>query len=124
MAKKKTTNKKVSSKKKTSDALAIIDSKLYDGKPDRQDELDKARADDAVARKIYQLRSDAGLSQREFAKRVGTTASVICRLEDADYEGHSMAMLRKIAKAFNKRVEIRFVSIKKSALAQSGNQPA
>ena len=26
-----------------------------------------------------------------------TTASVICRLEDADYEGHSMAMLRRVS---------------------------
>ncbi len=40
---------------------------------------------------------------------VGTTASVICRLEDADYEGHSLAMLQRIAAALNKRVEIRFV---------------
>ena len=44
--------------------------------------------------------------------RVGTTASVICRLEDADYEGHSLAMLRRIAAALNKRVEIRFISMK------------
>jgi len=44
-----------------------------------------------------------------FAALVGTTASVISRPEDADYEGHSMAMLRRIAAALNKRVEIRFV---------------
>jgi len=37
---------------------------------------------------------------------------VICRLENADYEGHSSAMLRRIAAALNKRVEIRFVSLK------------
>ena len=42
-----------------------------------------------IARKIYDLRMKADLSQRELAKRVGTTASVICRLENADYEGHS-----------------------------------
>src|ERR1019366_3629185 len=32
-----------------------------------------------------------GLSQRAMARKAGTTASVICRLEDADYEGHSLA---------------------------------
>jgi hypothetical protein len=42
-------------------------------------------------------------------KLVGTTASVICRLEDADYEGHSLAMLRRIAAALGKRAEIRFL---------------
>jgi hypothetical protein len=46
---------------------------------------------------------------------IGTTASVICRLEDADYEGHSLAMLRRIAAALNQRVEIRFVPIRRSA---------
>jgi hypothetical protein len=43
------------------------------------------------------------------AKLIGTTASVICRLEDADYEGHSLAMLNRIATALNRRVEIHFV---------------
>ncbi len=46
---------------------------------------------------------------------MGTTASVICRLEDADYEGHSMAMLRRIAAALKKRVEVRFVPLRRSA---------
>ena len=44
---------------------------------------------------------------------IGTTASVICRLEDADYEGHSLAMLNRIAGALHRRVEIRFVPIRK-----------
>ena len=59
---------------------------------------------------IHGLRAKAGLSQRALAQKVGTTASVICRLEDADYEGHSLAMLRRIAAALGKRIEIRFVS--------------
>jgi predicted transcriptional regulator len=42
-------------------------------------------------------------------KRVGTTQSVISRLEDADYEGHSLAMLNRIAAAVERHVEIRFV---------------
>jgi len=56
-----------------------------------------------VASLIYDLRTWAGLSQRALARKVGTTASVICRLEDADYEGHSLAMLRRIAAALDKR---------------------
>ena len=62
-----------------------------------------------VARSIQALRSEAGLTQQELADLVGTTASVICRLEDARYEGHSVTMLRRIAAALNKSVEIRFV---------------
>jgi ribosome-binding protein aMBF1 (putative translation factor) len=70
-----------------------------------------------ISRKIYDLRTKAGLSQRELAKKVGTTASAICRLEDADYEGHSLSMLKRIAEALDKRLEIRFVSAKKMRVA-------
>ncbi len=58
------------------------------------------------------MRNKAGLNQRELAKRVGTTASVICRLEDADYEGHTLVMVRRIATALNRRLELRAVPIK------------
>jgi hypothetical protein len=44
---------------------------------------------------------------------------VICRLEDADYEGHSPAMLRRIAAALGKRVEIRFVPAAKPKRTKS-----
>jgi transcriptional regulator with XRE-family HTH domain len=60
----------------------------------------------AVARTIYELREQAGLSQKELADRVETTQSVISRLEDADYEGHSLSMLNRIAKALNRRVQV------------------
>jgi transcriptional regulator with XRE-family HTH domain len=61
------------------------------------------------------LRTKAGLSQRQLAKLVGTTASVICLLEDADYQGHSLSMLRRIAAALNHRVEIRFMPVRHKA---------
>ena len=100
-------------KKVTTDALEIMDREFFEGKPDRLSELEQMRADDAVARKIFELRTKAELSQRELAKMVGTTASVICRLEDADYEGHSLAMLNRIAAALHRRVESRFVPIRR-----------
>ncbi|MGH8066652.1 MAG: hypothetical protein ACRERE_15735 [Candidatus Entotheonellia bacterium] len=45
---------------------------------------------------------------------MGTTASVICRLEDTAYEGHSLAMLHHIAAALDQRVEIRFLPAKRT----------
>lgn len=98
--------------KPTDDAVEILHRRLVDDDPEKLAELEKIRADNDVARKIYDLRMAAGLSQRALAKLVGTTASVICRLEDADYEGHSLAMLNRIAAVLNKRVEIRFLPIK------------
>ena len=62
-----------------------------------------------IAQMIYDARQAAGLTQKELADAVGTTQSVISQLEDAEYEGHSLSMLRRIAKALNRRVEIRMV---------------
>ena len=70
-----------------------------------------------IARKICELRTKAGLSQRELAKRVGTSASAICRLEDADYEGHSLSLLKRIADALGRRVEIRVLPVKRLRIA-------
>jgi ribosome-binding protein aMBF1 (putative translation factor) len=98
--------------KRIKNGIAILHRRYYEGKPERIAALEEMRAADDVARKILDLRTSAGLSQRQLAKLVGTTASVICRLEDADYEGHSLAMLRRIAAALKQRIEIRFVPVK------------
>ena len=50
--------------KPTSDAVEILHRRLVAGKPERMAELEQIRADDAVARKIHDLRVQAGLSQR------------------------------------------------------------
>jgi DNA-binding XRE family transcriptional regulator len=62
-----------------------------------------------IARKICDLRTQAGLSQRALAKLAGTSASAIGRLEDADYTGHSLSLLKRVASALDKRIEIRFL---------------
>jgi DNA-binding XRE family transcriptional regulator len=102
---------------KTRDGIAILHRRFYAGKPDRIAALEEARAADEIARKIVEMRLAAGLTQRQLAKAVGTTASVICRLEGADYEGHSLGMLRRIAAALERRVEIRFLPIEKKLQA-------
>jgi transcriptional regulator with XRE-family HTH domain len=76
--------------------------------PQRVESFEEEIVNAEIARKIYNLRTKAGLSQRELAKRVGTSASAIWRLEDADYDGHSLSMSKRIAEALDKRIEIRF----------------
>src|SRR5436853_918386 len=99
-------------RRKTTDAIEIIHQRFFAGRPRRMAQLHEAIADDEVARKVYELRTKAGLTQRQLAKLIGTTASVICLLEDADYQGHSLSMLRRIAAAVNRKVEIRFVPVR------------
>ncbi len=96
---------------------------LYDkhvgGDPERVASFEAEIANAEIAQIIHDLRKKAGLTQHELAKRVGTTTSVICRLEDADYEGHSLPMLRRIAAALSQRVEIRFVPVKRRKLQRA-----
>ena len=100
------------SKKTTTDAPKIL-ARMTGKDLKLQHEFEEELAHREVARKIYQLRGGARLSQAELARRVGTTQSVISRLEDADYDGHSLAMLNRIAAAVERRVEIRFVARKR-----------
>ena len=100
--------------KPTTDAVEILHRRLYASKRKRLKSLEEARANQEIARKIYELRTAARLTQAQLGKLIGTTASVICRLEDADYDGHSLAMLRRIGTALNQRLEIRFVPIRRS----------
>ena len=94
--------------KRTSDALALVD-QLTGTSRKMAGLTEQENANLDMARKIYELRTKARLSQAELARKVGTTKSVISRLEDADYDGHSLEMLRRIASALEKRVEIRFL---------------
>lgn len=104
-----------SKRKPTRDALEILHRRYYKGRPKRLAALEAAQANDEIGRRILELRTEAGLTQSQLAKKIGTTPSVICRLEDADYGGHSLAMLRRIATALHRRVEVRFVPMRKSA---------
>ena len=102
-------------RKPTSDAVEVLHRRFYEGKPSRLKNLEESRANEEIARKIRELRTATSLTQTQLAKLIGTTASVICRLEDADCEGHSLAMLRRIGTALNQRVQIRFVPVRRSA---------
>jgi len=95
--------------KKTTDTVKILHARYIKDDPERLESLQREREKAYIAGQIYELRTRAGLSQAELAERVGTTQSVISRLEDADYEGHSLNMLRRIAKALNCRIDVRFV---------------
>ena len=56
---------------------------------------------------VREMREGAGLTQTELAKKVATTQSVIARLEDAEYTGHSLTMLERIAAACGVDLKLR-----------------
>jgi ribosome-binding protein aMBF1 (putative translation factor) len=81
--------------------------------PELKQLTEEARINAAVAQLIFDARNKSGLSQAELAERIGSRQSVISRLEDADYDGHSLTMLQRIAAALGKHLTIEFASTRR-----------
>ena len=97
-------------RKRTTSASRIV--RRIAGKDPRVlDDVAEQKLNVRVAEMILKAREAAQLTQAQVAKLVGTTQSVISRLEDADYEGHSLTMLQRIAEALNRRLDVRLVPV-------------
>ncbi len=94
--------------KRTNDALKIIKRMMAED-PQLQEMVRESSLNAQVSQIIYDARKQAGLTQQQLADLIGTTQSVIARLEDADYEGHSLSMLARIAAALNQKIEIKML---------------
>ncbi len=100
--------------KKTCDALKIIDRMIGDDTELRA-MVDEERAGAEIAQLIYDARARAGLTQKELAELLGTKQPTIARLEDSEYDGHSLGMLRRIATVLHMRLEIRLIPDQEAA---------
>ena len=96
-------------KKKTYKAAKILRDRYIGDDPGRKASLEAERLNAQVARTIFQMRAESGMTQKQLADLIGTTQSVISRLEDADYEGHSIAMVTKIAEALERKVRVQLM---------------
>jgi transcriptional regulator with XRE-family HTH domain len=57
---------------------------------------------------IYDMRTEAGLSQRELAERMGTTQSVISRLEEGGGAKNRIDTLARVATALDRHLILSF----------------
>ena len=109
----------MSAKRFQSKALQHVYDTVVGDDPKEQAQFEKENEDILIqmeaSQLLHQMRTSTGLSQRELAKRVGTTASVICRMEAADYDGHTIGMLRRIASALGRRIELHAVPVSKAS---------
>lgn len=62
----------------------------------------------ALGQLIYDLRTEAGLSQRALANRMGTTQSVISRLEEGGGAKNRLDTLARVAVALNRHLVVSF----------------
>jgi ribosome-binding protein aMBF1 (putative translation factor) len=94
--------------RRTRDAKKILD-RLTGKDPELRRMIAEETLNARVARMIYEARTRAGLTQAELAELIDTKQPVIARLEDADYRGHSLSMLQRIAEALGQGLEVSFV---------------
>jgi transcriptional regulator with XRE-family HTH domain len=76
-----------------------------------------------VALQLAALRERAGLSQKELATRLKTTQQQISRLESPGYEGHSLSMLRRVARVLNAHMRVVFEAGRKTASDRIAEPP-
>lgn len=81
---------------KTKNALEIIEKQL-----EKDPALKRAYLEEEknyhIGCKIREYRKAAGLTQKKLAQLIKTKQSVISRIENAEYQGHSLTLLKKIA---------------------------
>ena len=98
-------------RRRSRDATELVDDLIGDD-PVLRRRVEEETVHSRVASLIHDARKRAGLTQAQLARLVGTTQAAISRLESADYEGHSLSTLVRIARALDNRLEITMVPSK------------
>ncbi len=91
--------------RKTTDALKILMGDRAKN-PRFMRMLEEERVNLQAAHAIREARHKAGLSQAALARKIGTSQAVISRLEDAEYTGHTLKLLERIALACKHQVKL------------------
>ena len=92
-----------------SKALRSLYDRYIKDDPERVASVEREMLNAEIAQNLYDLRQEARLTQRELAEKAGVDVVAISDLEEADYQGDSLEMLRKIAAALGKKVEVKYL---------------
>jgi ribosome-binding protein aMBF1 (putative translation factor) len=91
--------------------------------PDFAERFERAGEGWDIALQLAALREKAGLSQKQLARKLKTSQQNISRLESPQYEGHSLSMLRKVARVLHARVRVVLESESPNAPTQLAETP-
>jgi len=98
----------MSGKKRTTDAIEILDRRYREQVPNWDDEVLEEELRVRVGVAIVKMRQDAGLTQQQLADSMGVTQSMVSQLENADYEGSALDMLWRVCKALHKELDFTY----------------
>lgn len=104
-------------KNRTTSAQKIMRRRFENGSPERVAEREKAGREMALGMKIRQLREEAGWTQQQLADKIGTQPSAISRIEDADYDSHTVSLLERVAEALEMVLVVDFQPKRQGARA-------
>jgi len=84
--------------------------RAFEERPELEAEYNKLAPEYELKNEMIKMRVSAGLTQDQVAKRMGTTKSVVCRLESVNSKhSPSIQTLLKYAQAVGHSLEIKFV---------------
>ena len=110
-----TTAGRTASRKKS--AMAWTMDMLND--PRHRDAIEELMTELDVRQDLIQLREERGLTQVQLAERLGTTQSVIARLEGKQTANVELKTLVRVAAALGARVRISFERVRAASSARA-----
>ena len=72
-----------------------------------------------IALQLAALRRERGLTQQQVAELLGTKQQAIARLENPEYAGHSLTMIRKYAEALGALIDVTIVPTERLAIMRN-----
>lgn len=98
-------------KETSTDAFELIYRRYIKDDPARVASFHEEMTRSKIAREIYDLRCQAGLTHEQLGDLIGVSGSIIEDIEEADYDGDFLSMASRIATVLHRRVEVRFVPV-------------
>ena len=90
-----------------------IDDRIREDLQDPEFHQGFAEANEAwdMVLELARIRQEKGLTQEQIAEMVGTKQQNIARIENPAYEGHSLGLLRRVARALGMVVRVQFIPV-------------
>jgi antitoxin HicB len=88
--------------------LKRIDPDLLEGLTDISSVMIEPASVNPVSLEVVRVIQGARVSKAEIAKRMGTTQSVLSRLSDPEYAGHTVGVLQRLAEATDTKLKVAF----------------
>ena len=81
-------------------------------RPSFRKEWDSNNEEFELAKKIIRLRIEAGMTQKDLARKAGTSQPSIARLESGSYHNLSLSFLRRVGTALHVKPSVEFKKLK------------